>query len=218
MKFRQAPRKAEHVFWRRLLDFPGLGPSSGQGSLPVHLPQGLIVDLASDQSNSDLLITPNSMVLVSALYHPQLGHQGMAIWLYKDILKPLILGLLYGRPLRFIAIPLLLHIWVHFSMWQKISFLLVVQQGVWKHPPWGCVKNRPRAPVEGWVGISGVKAESPQQTMLMAGGKGKLRLPRPFLVAPQRLALFGSCVGFLYLKNHHPLVNMVIGYTREYCP
>lgn len=130
MKFRQAPRKAEHAFWRRLLDFPGLGPSSGQGSLPVHLPQGLIVDLASDQSNSDLLITPNSMVLVSALYHPQLGHQGMAIWLYKDILKPLILGLLYGRPLRFIAIPLLLHFWVHFSMWQKISFLLVVQQGV----------------------------------------------------------------------------------------
>ena len=95
----------------------------------MHLPQELIVDLAGDQSSSDLPITRDSTSLVLAPYHPQLGHQGVIIWLYKDILHP-ILGLFYGRPLRFMATPLLLHFWVRSSMWQKISFALVIPHGV----------------------------------------------------------------------------------------
>lgn len=193
------------------LGFPGLG--SFWPRIPSWAPPPRAVDLASDRSSSNLLITQDSMVLVSAPYHPQLGHRGLAMWLYKDIFKTIFLGLLYGQPLRFTAIPLLLHFWVRFSMWWKISFLLVVQQRGSKpwRPPYCSVKSRPRILGEGWVGLLGADAEP--------GGHGsrgfrynsgspkvgslawKLRFLRHSLVIPSDWSCLGAMsLGILYLK------------------
>lgn len=176
----------------------------------MHLPQGLIVDLAGDQSSSDLPITRDSTILVSAPYHPQLGHQGITIWLYKDILKP-ILGLLYGRPLRFMASPLLLHFWVRFSMWQKISFSPVIQHGAGKprHPAalWKTDRDTCRR-VGGSVGWGGRVAVADDAKGWLQGSWGlgwnsgapksvlthlQTEVSETFHCGPLRLFLLGSC-------------------------